>query len=545
MKTSDATLRLGEEPRTRSRVEHSSAPSALRGGSAVVAALVAVGIVLRLTYYFLNPALSSDEAALALNLMHRSYSGLFDQALDWDQAAPPGFLLLQKLAITVFGPGPFALRLLPLAAALAALALIYPVAKRFVGPRAAVLALALFAISDPLMTYAGTNKQYSVDVVVVLALYRGVFAAREIFAAREAMLLASFAAVGVWLSHAAVFVVAGIVTVLLFEAARARKIADLAWISSVIAFWLGSFAAAFSLTRASVANLQGPIAGNHPSLLSLLQTYGGMVRFLFGVPTSVDGIHSAIALLAITLVGVGAVTLWRARPPRAALLLVPAILALVAAFLNKYALLPRAFLFLIPALVIFAAGGTLSLMAVRRRAPTVVLGAAAYAIVLASAAYSTTDHLWSRPEADPLRVLRYLTEHAQRDDSLYVHLSAQLGFRYYLECGCFGTSETVRKARSLWPVQPPTSDSTFIRSAPPHLVAGTYDGDTPSGFRSDFAPLRRRARVWNLTMRFYGDPTGSRQRALATYLRQNGTRIDVFPGRGSEVSATVSLYDPR
>jgi len=544
MKTSDATLGSGDERRTRSRVEHSSPPSALRGWSALVAALVAIGIVLRLTYYLLNPALSSDEAALALNLMHRSFSGLFDQALDVNQAAPAGFLVLQKLAITAFGPGPHALRLLPLAAALAALALIYPVARRFVGARAAVLALALFAISDPLITYAGTNKQYSVDVAVVLALYGVVLAARETFAAREALLLALCAAIAVWLSHAAVFVVAGIVTVLLFEAARARKFADFAWISSVVAFWLGSFAAAYSLTHASVAHLQSSIAGIHPSLLSLLHTLGGMARFLFGVPAFAYGIRSAIALVAITLVGVGAVTLWRARPPRAALLLVPCVFALVAAQLGKYALFPRTFLFLIPALVIFAARGTLSVMAARR-ALTVVLGAAAFAIVFAAAAYATSDHLRSRREADPLRVLRYLTDHAQRDDSVYVHLSAQLGFRYYLECGCFGTSETVRKARSLWPVQPPTSDSTFIRSAPPDLVAGKYDGDIPSGFHSDFAPLRRRARVWILTMRFNGDLTGTRQRALATYLRQNGRRIDVFPDRGREVSATVSLYDLR
>jgi len=510
-----------------------------------VIVLVAIGAVLRVVFYLLNPALSSDEAALALNLMNRSVPDLFNQPLDALQAAPAGFLVLQKLAITVFGPGPHALRLVPLAAALAALTLLYPVAKRFVGTRAAVLALALFAISDPLITYAATNKQYSVDVAVALALYAVVLARRrESFAAREALLLALCAGMAVWLSHAAVFVVAAIVTLLLFEAARARRWADLAWISSVVAFWLGTFAAAYFLTHGSVARLQSALAGSHPASLlgdhGLLQTYGGMIRALFGIPAFSSGIRNAIALVAFILVVSGAVALGRAQPTRAALLIAPGVFALLAIQLDKYAPFPRAFLFLIPALVILAARGALSLTAAKRW-QTVVLGAASFVIVLAAGAYATSDHLASRRDAVPLRVLRYLTEHAHRDDSLYVHVSAQLDFRYYLECGCFGSSEMVRKARSFWPVQPPTSDRAHLRSAPPDLVAGTYTGATPSAFRSDLAPLRRSARVWILMM----DPTAQDQRALVTYLRKNGRQRDIFPRQEPEASATVLLFDLR
>src|SRR5206468_2961044 len=107
---------------------------------------------------------------LALNLMHRSYSGLFHQ-LDVHQAAPPGFLLLQKFALDVLGPSPYVLRLLPLVGSIAALGLFYPVARRLVDKSTALLGLSLFAILDPLLVYAGTNKPYSIDVFVTLALY--------------------------------------------------------------------------------------------------------------------------------------------------------------------------------------------------------------------------------------------------------------------------------------------------------------------------------------------------------------------------------------
>src|SRR5918996_4581189 len=64
-----------------------------RSAKLVVPSLIALALALRLTYYLLNPSLSNDEAQLALNIMHRSYGDLFER-LDFNQAAPPGFLLL-------------------------------------------------------------------------------------------------------------------------------------------------------------------------------------------------------------------------------------------------------------------------------------------------------------------------------------------------------------------------------------------------------------------------------------------------------------------
>jgi hypothetical protein len=93
----------------------------------LVFALTAIAVSLRLAYYLLNPSLSVDEASLALNIMHRPFSSLFAQ-LDFNQAAPAGFLLLQKLLINSFGATPYGLRVLPLIAGVVASLLIYPVA---------------------------------------------------------------------------------------------------------------------------------------------------------------------------------------------------------------------------------------------------------------------------------------------------------------------------------------------------------------------------------------------------------------------------------
>ena len=56
-----------------------------------------LGIVFRVAQYAADRSLWHDEAALALNLIEKPWSGLFGP-LSLDQGAPIGFLLVEKLA---------------------------------------------------------------------------------------------------------------------------------------------------------------------------------------------------------------------------------------------------------------------------------------------------------------------------------------------------------------------------------------------------------------------------------------------------------------
>ncbi len=84
--------------------------------------LVALGIILRLRQYLANRSLWLDEAMLALNIIHKDFGELVGK-LDYEQGAPLGFILLEKLAATLIGDGERALRLLPLLAGCASLVL--------------------------------------------------------------------------------------------------------------------------------------------------------------------------------------------------------------------------------------------------------------------------------------------------------------------------------------------------------------------------------------------------------------------------------------
>src|SRR5712692_1214244 len=119
--------------------------------------IICCGALLRLAQYLFNRSLWFDEALLAHNIINRSVSGLL-KPLDYAVGAPLGFLMLEKLAVQMFGSSEYALRLVPLLAGILSLYLFYRVAKLCVTPKAVPIALGLFALSGYLIYYASETK---------------------------------------------------------------------------------------------------------------------------------------------------------------------------------------------------------------------------------------------------------------------------------------------------------------------------------------------------------------------------------------------------
>jgi 4-amino-4-deoxy-L-arabinose transferase-like glycosyltransferase len=505
-----------------------------------VPALIALAVALRFTYYFLNPSLSNDEASLALNLIHRSYAGLFER-LDFNQAAPPGFLLLQKLAIDVFGTSPYSLRLVPLLAGAAGCLLVHRVTARIAGPLAAVIALTIFAVSDPLITYAATNKQYSIDVAVVLVLYAVAIELRQPLHAHETVLFALVGMAAVLVSHPAVFVVASIWAVLSVQNAAARRWGEVAKLAAVAAIWLGSFATAYLATRTSIEQVQRsvPLAWERP--VDALRTLGGTARYLLGIPTFSPEVRGALTCIAVILSVVGIGALLRRSPNLAVMLVAPAVLAGATISVGLYPNFARTFLFVLPSLIILVASGASFLLSPHRR--LTVRGAAALAVTLlvGAAVLQTMRDLRTSKETEPRRVLAYLAEETQSGDTLYVSRTAQYTFRYYVECGCFANSRLVTKAKRLWPIRPTSGHGQFdaaLKSSPPSMIAGKSTAFSRRDSVNEFSRLLGRKRVWVLLV----DPDPKAKRALTTFLGNHGRLLDAFPDNNEHAAASVFLY---
>ena len=109
-------------------------------------AAVFSGLCLRVWQYAAGTSLWLDELAVAQNVVTRPIGRLLLSPPAWDQVAPKGFLLAEKLAVALLGANEYALRLFPLACSVVALILFARVAELVLG-RAAPIAVALFCDS--------------------------------------------------------------------------------------------------------------------------------------------------------------------------------------------------------------------------------------------------------------------------------------------------------------------------------------------------------------------------------------------------------------
>jgi predicted membrane-bound mannosyltransferase len=118
--------------------------------------LIILGVGIRTYQYLANRALRGDEAYLVLNILNRSLPELWEP-LDYSQAAPIGFLLLEALTFRFFGNSEFAFRLFPFFFGIASVFLFYRVSKTILQPWAVPIALGFFAVSDRLIFWLMCN----------------------------------------------------------------------------------------------------------------------------------------------------------------------------------------------------------------------------------------------------------------------------------------------------------------------------------------------------------------------------------------------------
>jgi hypothetical protein len=173
-------------------------------------AIFLIGAAFRLSQYIADRSLWFDEALLALNIINRSFSGLA-QPLDYNQGAPLGFLLMQKLLTLLLGNADYVLRIFPLICGLSSFWAMYALAKRiFVEHAAVIAAIVLFAFSGSLIFYSSDAKQYSCDVFICLLLLLVI--ARTLDRNplnQDFVLLAASGTAAVGFSHPALFILAG------------------------------------------------------------------------------------------------------------------------------------------------------------------------------------------------------------------------------------------------------------------------------------------------------------------------------------------------
>jgi hypothetical protein len=529
---------------------------------AAAALLVLAGIGLRLAEYSLDRSLWLDEAFLALNIQERDVAELFG-TLDFNQAAPAGYLLLVKAATLLVGDSEYALRSIAVVASAASVPLFWICARRILAPWAAVLALGLFALGGGLLRHAAEVKPYASDVLVAVLLLLLALTCwpRGALTLRRGIAAGFVAAALVWISYPAAFVVAGIGATLLIEAILHRDRETVRSMLVMVGLACGSLVILSATVLDTTVGVQSALKSGAPrfflplppmsrdDLESLARAPLLFFRGSIGLGTWGAVLVGALALVgAISLARMGS---WRIL----GILLSPLPFVIAASAVALYPFGDRFTLFYIPfALLLVAEGARALVEAVRSRLArsrarprAFLLGAALCgAGLLAVAADSAADH-FQDPQAEAIKPpLETIQDDWRPGDTLFLYFASQYAFRYYAECDDCGVVQPGR-ATSLWnnvrlatPSGPEFAPA--LVSSPPALVLGANLKDEPlDAMEAQFDGLAGRPRVWIL---FTHTGTAQGQEALATALRDldaRGTRLLERQYDG----AALYLYDTR
>ena len=402
--------------------------------------LVGWGVLVRLVQYLNNRSLWGDEVNLALNIIDRSY-GELTQVLDHNQAAPLGFLWLEKLATQVAGNNEYALRFVPFIASLIALRIFYGLVRRYSSATAAPIAIALLVGSRYTLYFATELKPYSSDLAICLILWWLLVTARhKILNTKEIVGFACGGSLAIWLSYPAIFVLGSLAAWNFLTASRKLRLQILINRVGVYVCWMVTFALFYYLTitdTLSNEDLSSSWESRYPDSFSdIIWLFDALGRFFYH-PMGFSGITDGIGILTFI---VGCVAWYRRERTIFWALVSPLIATIVAAYLHQYPFRDRLVLFLTPLAMTIVAEGIASMLAgLNRWSRTVslnwlsgILGIIClYALVFPAIyrAGSFVIHPELKHEVRP--VLEYIVEKMQPKDQIYVYTEANAAFIYY------------------------------------------------------------------------------------------------------------------
>lgn len=401
----------------------------------VSCSLIALGVVLRLVQFAVRRSLWGDEAKLVLNIVDRSYLELF-QVLDYDQVAPVGFLLVEKAVTQVLGSGEMALRLFPLLAGIAALALTYWLARRLLSPVAVPIALAFVALSDRLIYYSAEVKPYALDVAMTLAVLVCATITPKTITKAQASRAAVVGAIAIWLSYPVVLALAGVgvlwAGLALVGQPRGKPVrwgllllAVVPWAISFAVFYATSVhgSADNSTLLESWASRRG-----FPASVPDLDWLFYALKRMFQKPLSFP--QPMLNHLAMAVWLMGSVVFFRRRPAAFGLLMSPLVMSIVAAYWYKYPFYSRLIVFLVPPMMMVMAEGIAMLL--RRRWPVALGGVALAACLLYLPATASAKLVTNPTITEDIRpLLGHMQENWQPGDVLYVFQKSKFQFQFY------------------------------------------------------------------------------------------------------------------
>ncbi len=432
----------------------------------------AAGIAVRLEQYLFNRSLWLDEALMVLNLLHRSFAQLM-KPLDYQLVAPLAWLFAEKACSLLFGRSELAFRVVAWAGGSLAMVLVAILAWRLLAPRAALVAVALFALSPSLIYYSSELKPYGSDPAACALLWLlGFWALRERLTALKVVALSLAGAALFWFSHPILFVAGGFGVAVMAAAVGQHNWRRCLGFVPVFLTWLGTFVVDYWLTlRTSSANPGLPHAYPFFSFPIHFSTIDMAIQSVFTLQQNPSTLLLGVSLFAAVI---GGLRFWRENRAACCFLIVPLLLALAASNRHLYPLPGRFFLFFAPALFLLVAAGAEEICLVAR-SRSLPVAPALIVLLFFQPVLSTAEIVQHHMPGEELRpVLQYVQRHQRPDDTWYIYYYARYAYQYYAET--YGLKGSNVVLGSGFRVPPPRAKNWDV-------------------YQEDFSKLRGR-RVW-------------------------------------------------
>ncbi|MCX7995120.1 MAG: glycosyltransferase family 39 protein [candidate division WOR-3 bacterium] len=478
--------------------------------------LIVAGIIARLSQYLFNRSLTEGEAPLALNIISRSYPELL-KPLDYNQAAPIGFLFIEKFFVNIFGNNEFALRFFPFATGLLSIFLFCEILRFTVGFRTVVFAIVFFIINDHLIYFSSEVKPYSSDVFFsLLLLMLAIEVTRKDFRADTLIYFSIGGIFFLWFSFPAVFVFAGLYLVLFYLTIKNKRFNSLLVMLVTGFLWLLSLISNYTICLRHYAFSKGLLEFWHANFIpfppsswnDFYQIFYLMIR-AFKNP---GGFSIYDMILAISCFIVGVVFFYRRYRFYFLLFIAPLLMTILGSILKLYPFEGRVILFLAPVLIVFVAMGIsliYELLKYNSRLMAILFSMILY---IHPGAIALKHFIRPRAPEELRPVLEYFIKNKREGDKVYIYYGAANAFRYY---------------QTRFPVL--NSD----------VIYGIEARHNWTEYYLDIERLKGSKRVWFLFSHVATHFGVDEERLFLTYLDITGKKIESFTVLG----ASAHLYD--
>lgn len=492
--------------------------------------IASLGAILRISQYLSNKSLWRDESRLVLNIIERSFIDL-SVPLSYEQAAPFGFLSIEKLISIFFGLSEYSFRFFPLICGIASIFLFHKIVNKIFNPVISLVATLLFAISPVFVFYSSEVKPYSSDIFITLLLLSTTLDI-ELTNPRFKTLLFLFleGIILVWFSYPVIFTLTSIgVYLFLFLKSGKEKFSTL---SPIIIGWLVSILSFYYLSKCALENSISIQKLWESTNIAEFFTFSKIFIWLFRIFTDLFNFTSLDQKMLILLV-IGIISLYKRERKICTLFSLPLFLLLVSFVLKLYPPANRLLLFIVPLFIIFIFEAVnLIFNKTWKSFPLITILLTGF--ILYSPIKDIYLYVKEPPSIEEIKPpLSYIKQHFKKGDLIYLNNHLQYSFKYYAKSYGFNNDFYVFDTKNPYAQK----NGLFYKEANYALFIDP-DPDTREDCIHLFDKVKGNKRVWVMYSTYVYNPLCELNKTF-NYLDTIGIKLNSFNRPGVK----LMLYD--